>query len=140
MRTIVFAAVAAFTTAAGVLVLAADPASAQSDKTNAAAPKIAGTWDVAAMSHQFALVIDEVKDVKKVTGTLMIMGQDVLLDGDFTDGTLTLTSPSKIGSPGSHEMVPIKLTGKLAEDDKLEGEMATGQGAVKWTAERLRKK
>ena len=101
---------------------------------------VAGTWDMAAMSHQFALVVDEIKDAKNVTATLMIMGQDVLLDGDVTDGLLTLSGKSMLGAPGSSEMVPLKVTGRLISDDKIEGEIGTARGPAKWTAERLKKK
>ena len=120
--------------AAMMLMLAAGLSAQESQAT------VAGTWDMAAMSHQFALVVDEIKDAKNVTATLMIMGQDVLLDGDVTDGLLTLSGKSKIGAPGSHEMVPLKITGRLISDDKMEGEIDTARGPAKWTAERLKKK
>ena len=123
---------------AAVLMLTAG-LSAQADHASAG-NGVAGTWDMSAMSHQFALVIDEVTDPQKVTATLMIMGQDVPLDGDFTDGVLTLGGQSKIGAPGSHEMVPLKLTGHLVGDDKMEGEIGTAHGPATWTAERLKKK
>ena len=123
------------TTRAAVMLTLAAGLSAQESKAT-----VAGTWDMAAMSHQFALVVDEIKDAKKVTATLMIMGQDVLLDGDVTDGLLTLSSHAKIGAPGSHEMVPIKITGHLTSDDKMEGDIDTAHGPAKWTAERLKKK
>ena len=121
---------------AAVLMLAAGLSAGQTSAGNG----VAGTWDMSAMSHQFALVIDEVTDAQKVTATLMIMGQDVPLDGDFTDGVLTLGGQSKIGAPGSHEMVPLKLTGHLVGDDKMEGEIGTAHGPATWTAGRLKKK
>ena len=124
--------------AAVMLVLVAGVSAQESRKASEAA--VAGTWDMNAMTHQFALVVDEIKDAKKVTATLMIMGQDVLLDGDVTDGLLTLSGKSMLGAPGSSEMVPLKITGRLISDDKMEGEIGTARGPAKWTAERLKKK
>jgi hypothetical protein len=112
---------------------------------------VAGTWDVNLMSHQMALVLENVaKDASKVTGTLMIMGKDIEVNGDFVDGKLTLAGKGALmgprGGAESHDgkdappATPLKLTATMKDDGTLEGEMPMPQGAAKWTAERLKKK
>ena len=111
------------------------------EKTN-----VTGTWDMAMMSHQIGLVLEQ--DGTAVTGTLMMMGKDVPLSGDFTDGKLSLVGkgafmsrPDGHGGEGGQKPIPITLTGVLKDDGTLEGEApAMGGGIAKWTAERLRKK
>jgi hypothetical protein len=110
------------------------------EKTN-----VTGTWDMSMMSHQFGLVLEQ--DGTTVAGTLMLMGKDVPISGDFTDGKLSLVGKGAFMSrPDGHggegqKPIPITLTGVLKDDGTLEGEApAMGGGMAKWTAERLRKK
>jgi len=104
----------------------------------AAAPSIAGTWNISLMGHPIALVLEQ--DGKKVTGTLMMMGKDVPVEGEFADGTLTLTSPARIGTPGAHDTVPLALSATLKEDGTLAGDITGAKGPMAWTAERLRQR
>lgn len=105
---------------------------------------VAGTWNMTLMSHQVGMVLEQ-KDTA-VTGTLMLMGKDVPLEGQFVDGKLTVNGKGALmGAPPEHggeaaKPMPIKLTAKLLEDGTLDGEMDTAKGPVKWTAERLRTK
>ena len=62
-------------------------AAAQDKKVTAA--DFAGTWNIEAMSHQIALVIEPAEG-NKVTATMMMMGRDMLLKGELVDRTLTL--------------------------------------------------
>ncbi len=117
--------------------LFAATASAQQAQTPAA-PTVAGTWNISLMGHPIALVLEQ--DGKKITGTMMMMGKDVPVDGEFADGTLTLTSPARIGAPDAHETVPLTLNAKLQEDGTLAGEIASAKGPMAWTAERLRQR
>ena len=110
------------------------------EKTN-----VTGTWDMLMMSHQIGLVLEQ--EGTTVTGTLMMMGKDVPLSGDFTDGKLSLVGKGAFMSrpdghgEGGQKPIPITLTGVLKDDGTLEGEApAMGGGTAKWTAERLRKK
>jgi hypothetical protein len=109
------------------------------EKTN-----VTGTWDMSLMSHQVGLVLEQ--EGTAVTGTLMMMGKDVPLNGDFTDGKLSLVGKGAFMSrPDAHggegqKPVPITLTGVLKDDGTLEGEAPGPQGTVKWTAERLKKR
>jgi hypothetical protein len=106
---------------------------------------VAGTWNMTLMSHQVGMVLEQ--NGTSVTGTLMLMGKDVPLEGQFVEGTLTINGKgAMLGGPPEHgggeapKPVPIKLTAKLLEDGTLDGEIETAKGPVKWTAERLRTK
>ena len=86
---------------------------------------VAGTWDVNLMSHQMALVLEhDAKDATKVSGTLMIMGKDVQVDGEFVDGKLTLTGKGALMGPRGADghgdqatpSTPLKLTATMKDD------------------------
>jgi hypothetical protein len=100
-------------------------------------PTVQGTWNMTLQSHQVALVLEQ--NGKIVTGTLMIMGKDVPVDGEFVEGRLTLAAKAEVGThdaPG--KTVPLRLTATLQSDDTLQGEMSSAKGPLKWTAERLK--
>ena len=126
--------------------------SAQDKKTDDT-KTVAGTWNIEMMSHQVALVLEQ--EGTKVTGTLMMMGNDIPLKGDFVDGKLTLVgvqSESSADPHGDHGGAhggdphaeggaePRPITATLLEDGTLAGEMQTNRGPVKWTGERLKKR
>src|SRR6185436_14028284 len=115
------------------------------------AASVAGTWNVTLMSHQVALVLEQ--DGTKVTGTMMMMGTEVKVDGTFADGVLKLTSNARMMGrppaetreeghappPGSaKEGTALTLTAKLQEDGTLAGEAPGPNGPVAWTGERLK--
>ena len=126
-------------------------ASAQDKKVTVA--DFAGTWNIEAMSHQIALVVEPTEG-NKVNATMMMMGRDMLLKGELADRTLTLVGvktethgataaggdhgappPAAQGAPPAK---PIVVT--LQEDGTIVGEMMTNQGPVKWTGEKLKTK
>ena len=123
--------------------------SAQDKKTDDA-KNVAGTWNIEVMSHQVALVLEQ--EGTTVTGTLMMMGNDIPLKGDFVDGKLTLVGVKSESSDANghgddhgdpHAGVASEarpITATLMEDGTLAGEMQTNRGPVKWTAERLQKR
>jgi hypothetical protein len=140
-------------TLAATLVIAT-AAAAQDKKITTA--DFAGTWNIEAMSHQIALVV-EPGEGNKVTATMMMMGRDMLLKGELADRTLTLVGvkseangamPPEHGTPGhDHEMpaasagaAPKPIVVTLQEDGTIVGEMMTNQGPVKWTGEKLKTK
>jgi hypothetical protein len=136
--------------AIAIVILALGAGVKAQEKTSSDLKSVAGTWDVNLMSHQIALVLEnDAKDATKVSGTLMIMGKDVEVSGDFVDGKLTLIGKGALMAPRQHDGggdgeaakgVPLKLVGTMKEDGTLEGEMPMPAGPAKWTAERLKKK
>ena len=125
-------------------------AAAQEKKVTVA--DFAGTWNIEAMSHQIALVV-EPADGNKVTATMMMMGRDMLLKGELTERTLTLVGVKSEGSgtapagadhgapPAAAPGVPAKpIVVTLQEDGTIVGEMMTNMGPVKWTGEKLKTK
>jgi len=107
----------------------------------------AGTWNIEAMSHQIALVVEPAEG-NKVTATMMMMGRDTLLKGELTDRTLTLVGiktetngapePQHAAHMPPADAKPIVVT--LQEDGTIVGEMMTNMGPVKWTGEKLKTK
>jgi hypothetical protein len=78
------------------------------------------------------------QDGRTITGTLMIMGKDVAVDGTFSDHLLSLTGAGAVADHAGDETVPMKLTATLKDDGTLDGEISTARGPMKWTAERLK--
>jgi hypothetical protein len=135
-----------------VVVAYALAASALAQEKKITVADFAGTWNIEAMSHQIALVV-EPGEGNKVTATMMMMGRDMLLKGELADRTLTLvgvktetngTAPAGAdhgAPPGAAPGVPAKpILVTLQEDGTIVGEMMTNQGPVKWTGEKLKTK
>ena len=127
------------------------------DKAPASA--IAGTWNLSLMADHvvpIALVLEQ--DGKKVTGTMMLMGTDVPVEGEFIDGTLTLSANATVlagpghaaepahaadaaGGPGPSPLpTRLALSARMQDDGTLAGEFATPRGAMKLTGERFRER
>ena len=110
----------------------------------------AGTWNIEAMSHQIALVVEPAEG-NKVIATMMMMGRDMLLKGELTGRTLTLVgvkmeghaaaatgadnAPPAVDAPGAPAK-PIVIT--MQDDGTIAGEMMSSNGPVKWTGEKLK--
>jgi hypothetical protein len=135
---------------AAALVASAAPALGQEKAITVA--DFAGTWNIEAMSHQIALVVEPTEG-NKVNATMMMMGRDMALKGELTERTLTLVGVKPEGSAtpaGANHMPPpaaaapgapakpILVT--LQEDGTIVGEMMTNMGPVKWTGEKLKSK
>jgi hypothetical protein len=139
-----------FLVVAVALVVSAASAFAQEKAVTVA--DFAGTWNIEAMSHQIALVVEPAEG-NKVNATMMMMGRDMLLKGELTGRTLTLVgvkteshgagpagadhAPPAASAPGVPAK-PIIIT--LQEDGTIVGEMMTNMGPVKWTGEKLKAK
>jgi hypothetical protein len=95
----------------------------------AAKDTLAGTWVLDVQGHQVGLGLEQ--DGKKLTGTLVIMGQSVLVEGELADGYFTLAN-------APDETRKIKLSGKLKEDGTMEGDVEAGHGTHRWKGERLK--
>jgi hypothetical protein len=134
--------------AAVILAASGSPLCAQDDTK--IAPSIAGTWTMTVMSHQVGMVLAQ--DGTKVTGTFMLMGKDVPVEGEFVDGTLTLTSNARIMTPQTENAqalhggatppgTPLTIKGKLQDDGTLAAEMPGGSGQpLTFVAERLKER
>jgi hypothetical protein len=75
----------------------------------------------------------------KLTGTMLLMGKEAPVDGEFVDGLITLAVKAEMRDSDGHG-VRMELTGKLQDDGTLGGELQTPRGTVQWTAERLKKR
>jgi hypothetical protein len=130
-----------------VVVALALAASALAQDKKVTTADFAGTWNIEAMSHQIALVVEPTEG-NKVTATMMMMGRDTLLKGELADRTLTLVGiktetngapePQHAAHMPPAEAKPIIVT--LQEDGTIVGEMVTTMGPVKWTGEKLKTK
>jgi hypothetical protein len=123
--------------------------SAQQDAKTTAPPTVAGTWTMTVMSHQVGMQLTQ--DGHKVTGTMMMMGTEVPVEGEFVDRTLNLTSKARMMAPPAStdepahgtaaQGVPLTVKAILQEDGTLAGEMPSPNGkTVTWIAERLRER
>jgi hypothetical protein len=109
---------------------------AQSD-TKAAT--VAGRWtmSVDAGPHgtmTMGLVLEQ--KGKRVTGTFSSPHGDVGVEGEFTDGTLTLTTTATDG----HEAMHVTFNARLQETGTLSGYLSSEMGDMKWTADRMKEK
>ena len=90
---------------------------------------VVGTWVLEIQGHQAGLGLEQ--SGSKLTGTLVIMGHNIPVEGEYADRSFTLASapddPNK-----------VKLSGKLNEDGTLEGDVETRHGTLGWKAERLK--
>jgi hypothetical protein len=93
-------------------------------------PGIAGTWVLDLAGHQVGLGLE--LDGKKLTGTLVVMGQNVLVEGEFADAYFSLAS-------APDEARKFKLSGKLKDDGTIEGDIETDHGTHHWKGEKLQK-
>jgi len=134
-----------------VVLIAVAAASAFAQEKAITVADFTGTWNIEVMSHQVALVI-EPQEGNKVTGTMMMMGRDVPLQGELSGRSISFVGVKDAAAPtgsdaaGSAPHVahqdptanakPILVT--LLEDGTLSGEMMTSAGPVKWIGEKLK--
>lgn len=103
---------------------------------------LSGTWNMSLNGGDHVVPVGLVleQDGKTLTGTLMIMGKDVPLEGEYVDGALKLSGNAQIGTGDGHSLGPLKITGTLKDDGTLAGEFESPHGPLSWTAERLKKR
>jgi len=99
---------------------------------------IDGTWNTAMQGgdHVVPVALVLKQDGTKVTGSIMMPGNEIPLQGSFENGQLALTGRWNRRAISQE----IKLTAKLLEDGTMAGEMGGGGHAMHWTAERLKAK
>jgi len=99
-------------------------------------PTLAGAWILTAKGeHQVQLGLELTQDGNKVSGTLMVMGRSVTLEGEFVDNTLSLSGDG--GGAGGHLDGTVKLSATLEADGTLDGVLRTAKISLPWTAERF---
>jgi hypothetical protein len=97
---------------------------------------IAGAWILTASAeHQVQLGLELKQDGRNVTGTLLVMGRSVSLDGEFADNTLSLSGDG--GNVGGHLEGTVKMTATLKNDGTLEGVLRTEKISLPWKGERF---
>lgn len=113
---------------AGTLALA--PAAGASDQRS-----VAGAWIVTLQAgHAVQLGLELKQDDRKVSGTLMIMGHTMELEGEYVAGALTLSGE---GNAATHLEGTVTMTATLKDDGTLAGELLNAQRRMPWTAERF---
>jgi hypothetical protein len=101
---------------------------------------VSGVWIMLIEGHQVGLELEQ-KDAG-VKGVILMMGQRQLLEGTYTDRTLTLKGEKTEDTPPTtHAGAPGgPITARMLDDGTLEGELTTSRGRTKWTGERLQKR
>jgi hypothetical protein len=101
---------------------------------------VSGVWIMLIEGHQVGLELEQ-KDAE-VKGVILMMGQRQLLEGTYTDRTLTLKGEKTEDTPPArHAGAPSgPITARMLDDGTLEGELTTNRGRTKWTGERLQKR
>jgi hypothetical protein len=97
------------------------------------APNVSGRWTMSVKGGPHGDVpmgLSLEQKGKKVTGTFATPhGDDLPVEGEFADGTLT------IATAGGGD-ARISMTAKLKADDTLEGYLSSQIGDMTWTARR----
>ena len=101
-----------------------------------AAPGVAGTWTMAvdAGPHgatTMGLVLKQAG--RKVSGSFASPHGDVPVEGEFTDGSLTLATVSS-----GPDVPDVSFTARLKDNGTLAGYMSSAMGDMTWTAERVK--
>jgi hypothetical protein len=98
-----------------------------------AATGVAGRWTASVKGSPHGDVtmgLNLAQEGKKVSGTLATPhGDDLQVEGEFIEGTLTLATP---GGGDSH----ITMKAKLKDDGTLDGFLSSQMGDMTWTAKR----
>ena len=105
------------------------------------ATTVGGDWNVSLYGdHIVPVGMTLVQDATKLTGTIMLPGNEVALTGQIVDGAITLKgkvdSAASAHGPGTGSG-EITITAALKEDGTLNGQFTGGRGTIKLTAEKL---
>ena len=102
------------------------------------APSVAGKWSMNIQMDQGArqATLDVKLDGRKVGGTIASEMGATPIAGEYVDGKLVFSMTMQTGSGD----LQIGFTGGLKEDGTLAGTLDFGQGAVNWTAVRMKEK
>jgi hypothetical protein len=125
--------------AVAVLALTPSAAMAQAQpaapKAGAAAPGIAGKWNLVTTTQQGTIesLLDMKVDGAKVSGSLSSQMGTAPVTGEYTDGKLSFT----ITMQGNGQAIEVWFGGALQQDGTMAGTLDFGQGEVPWTARRV---
>jgi hypothetical protein len=100
------------------------------------APTVSGKWTMTVKSPHGVVTMGLTlqQDGKDVTGTFATPhGDDLRVDGEFVDRTLTLATRNSGDSK-------ITLTAKLKDNGTLDGYLSSEMGDMTWTADRAKDK
>jgi hypothetical protein len=128
----------AWTVAAAASVLSVNAQDAKPSTTS-----VAGDWSLSIHGdHVMQTGLSLQQDGSSVTGTYYMQGKRAAAEGEFADGRLALTIDASI--LGEHakkaNITTISISATMKEDGTLEGEMRSGRGPIRITAERFRPK
>lgn len=126
----------------GVAAPAADPKS----------EPLTGTWTMSLIGdHVIPLGLALKQEGIALTGTLTMMGKEIPVKGEVTNGAVTLIGSATMmmrdhaqstADQGGAAPAPsgMKFTGSVLSDGTLSGELAGPRGPMKWTADRLKER
>ena len=115
------------------------PLAARQDARSAPA-SVAGDWNVSIHGdHVMQTGLSLRQEGTKVTGTYHMQGKSAAAEGEFVDGNLTLTVDASIAPEHARKagVTSISIVATMKEDGTLEGEMRSGRGPIRITAERF---
>jgi hypothetical protein len=114
------------------------PEPAKPEAKAAEAPALAGRWamsvDTPQGSRQVTMTL--ALEGKKLTGTLSSEMGDAPIAGEFADNKLSFSISMQTGNGD----MQIGFSGAFKEDGSLAGTMDFGQGAMNWTAQKIKEK
>lgn len=122
--------------------LSAVALSAQQD-AKASTTSVAGDWNLSIHGdHVMQTGLSLQQEGTAVTGTYHMQGKRAAAEGEFVDGKLTLDVDASIAGEHARKanITKISITATMKEDGTLEGEMRSGRGPIRITAERFRSK
>jgi hypothetical protein len=108
-------------------------------KTDAkAAPTVAGKWSMNIEMNDGArqATLDVKLDGRKVGGTIASEMGETAIAGEYVDGKLVFSMTMQT----SNGDLQIGFTGGLKEDGTMAGTLDFGQGAINWSAVRMKEK
>ena len=102
------------------------------------APSVAGKWSMTISTDQGSrqATLDLKLEGKKVTGSITSDQGEAAVQGEYTEGKLVFSITMQAGGGD----LQIGFAGALKEDGSLAGTLDFGQGALNWTATRIKDK
>jgi hypothetical protein len=102
------------------------------------APTVAGKWNVRIQTDQGERLatLDVTLEGRKVAGTIASDMGESPIAGEYADRKLTFSLTMQTANGD----FSLAFAGALKEDDTLAGTMDYGQGAINWTATRIKEK